>query len=133
MCILQRIGKPHPTGVRPPPKMPDRAHKTSGKAQNPEANGKISQNVEELGMVVTGNKNTWVKSCKETAKRETEIFKMMGSLADDAKTEDGDGGRIKNTSRKLRKEENEEYEASAFLEAIQKNVDEAHARASETK
>ena len=32
----------------------------------------------------------------------------------------------------FRKEEQEEYEARALLEAMQKNVNEAHARASET-
>ena len=40
-------------------------------------------------MVLTEKKNTWVKSCKESAKTETEIFKMAEIVADDAKVEDG--------------------------------------------
>ena len=82
-------------------------------------------------MVVTEKKNTWAKSCKESAKRETEIFKLMVSLADDATVEDGDRGRIKKTLKQLRKEENEEYEARALLEAVQQTVNEAYARDSE--
>ena len=45
-------------------------------------------------MEVMKKKNTWVKSCKESATREMQIFKMVESLADDAKVEDGDRGRI---------------------------------------
>ena len=33
-------------------------------------------------MVVTEKENTWVTICKESAKRETEIFKMMRSLTE---------------------------------------------------
>ena len=84
-------------------------------------------------MVVAEKKNTWANSCKESAKRETEIFKVMGCLADDAKEGGGDRNRIKKTLKHLREEEKEEYEARALLEAMQKNVDEAYARASETK
>ena len=57
----------------------------------------------------------------------------MGSLTDDAKAEDGDRGRIKKTLKQLRNEENEQCEARALLEAMQKNVDEAHSRASENQ
>ena len=37
-------------------------------------------------------KSAWVISCKESAKRETETFKMLESAADDSKVEDGDNG-----------------------------------------
>ena len=83
-------------------------------------------------MVVAEKKNTWAKSCKESAKRETEIFKMMGCLADHAKEGGGDGNTIKKILMQLCDEEKEEYEACARLEAMQKNVNEAHTRASET-
>ena len=56
---------------------------------------------------------------------------MTGSLTDDAKVEDGDRGRIRNTLKQLREEENEEYEARALPEAMEQT--EAYARASETK
>ena len=55
-----------------------------------------------LGKVVTEMKNTWVKSCMESAIRETEIFKMSESMADDAKVEDGDRGRLRKTLKQLR-------------------------------
>ena len=55
-------------------------------------------------MVVTEQKNTWVKSCKESAQRETERFKMAESLADDAKVEDVDRGRLRKTSKQLREQ-----------------------------
>ena len=71
--------------------------------------------------------NLCVKSCKESANRESEKFKKVGSLTDDAKVEDGDRGRIRKTLMQLREEE---YEACALLEDMQKNVQEAHARAS---
>ena len=58
---------------------------------------------------------------------------MMGCLVDDAKEGGGDRNRIKKTLKQLREEEKEEYEGRALLEAMQKNVDEAYARASETK
>ena len=56
-----------------------------------------------------------VKSCKESAKRETEIYKMSESMADDAKVEDGDKGRLRKTLKKLRKERDEENEARQSL------------------
>ena len=55
-------------------------------------------------MVVTEQKNTWVKIFKESAKRETERFKMGESLADDAKVEDVDRGRLRKTLKQLRKQ-----------------------------
>ena len=82
-------------------------------------------------MVVTENKITWAKSCMEREEKETEIFKMMGSL-DDAKRGGGDRNRIKKIFLQFREKENEEHETRASLETMQKNVNEAHARASET-
>ena len=59
-------------------------------------------------MVVTEKKNIWVNSCKMSAKRETEIFKIVESLADDAKVEDGDRGRMRETLKQLRKKKTKE-------------------------
>ena len=54
---------------------------------------------------------------------------MSASMADDAKVEDGDRGRLKKTFKQLRKERDEENEVGAFLEEMEQNLDEAHARA----
>ena len=54
-------------------------------------------------------------------------------MADDAKVEDGDKGRLRKTLKQLRKERDEENEVRALLEEMQQNLDEAHARASETE
>ena len=71
----------------------------------------------------------WIFSWQKR-KTETEIFKMMGGLADDAKEGGGDRNRIKKILMQFHEEE-EEYEARALMDAMQKNVNEAHARASE--
>ena len=63
-----------------------------------------TKTMEELGMVVTDKKSTRVNSCKESAKRETEVFNMVENLADDVKVEDGDRGRVRKTLKQLRKE-----------------------------
>ena len=47
--------------------------------------------------MVVKEKKTWAKSSKECSKRETEIFKMTESLADDSKVEDSDRGRLRKT------------------------------------
>ena len=36
---------------------------------------------------------TWAKSCKESSKRETEIYTMSEGMADNAKVEDCDKGK----------------------------------------
>ena len=89
----QRSGNPNLIGDRPPSKMSDRVQKTYAKDQIPKWK-EISHNVEELGTVATEKKNTSVKSCKECQKR-TEMFIVEESLADDAKVEEGDSGRIR--------------------------------------
>ena len=84
-------------------------------------------------MVVTEKKHTWVKSCWESAKRETEMFKVAESMADDAKDKDGDRGRPRKTLKQLRKEKDEDNEARALQEEMQQNFDAARAMASETE
>ena len=54
-------------------------------------------------------------------------------MADDAKVEDGDKGRLRKILKQLRKERDEENEARSLLEEKQQNLDEAHAKASETE
>ena len=52
---------------------------------------------------------------------------------DDAKVEDGDKGRLRKALKQLRKDRDEEGAARELLEEMQQNVDEAHARASESE
>ena len=54
---------------------------------------------------------------------------MSESMADDAKVEDVDKGRLRKTLKQLRKEREEENAAQQLLEVMQQHVDEAHARA----
>ena len=57
----------------------------------------ISHKVKELGMVVTEKKkHLGQKLHSEYQERETEIFKIMGCLADDAKEGSDERNRIKN-------------------------------------
>ena len=58
---------------------------------------------------------------------------MIESSGNDAKAEDGERRRLTRNLKQLRQEEDEEDEARALLENMQQNVDEAHAKASETK
>ena len=69
-------------------------------------------------------KNTWHNSCKEGSKRETVIYTLPESMADEATVEDGDRGRLRKTLKQLRKERDEANEALAFLEEMQQNLDE---------
>ena len=89
--------------------------------------------MEELGTLVKEKENTWAKGCKERSKRGTEIYTMSESMADGAKVEEGDKGRLRKTSKRLRTERDEENEARALPEEVQQNLGEAHARASETE
>ena len=88
--------------------------------------------MDALDSALQEKKNTWHKSCKESAKRETELYKMLESSTYDAKAEDNARSKLKNTLKQLCKERDAENEARALLEEMQQNLDEAHARASET-
>ena len=104
------------------------------KSSKPGAKRKdVSHNVEELGMIVKEKKSTWVKSCKENSKRETEICAISEGMAEDATVEDGDKSRLRRALKQLRKDRDKENAVREFLEEMQQNVDEAHARASESE
>ena len=88
--------------------------------------------MDALGSALKEKTHTWNKSRKESAKRETELFKIKEIVANDEKQEDKES-RLKDTLNKLRKERVEENEARALLQEMQRNLDEAHARSSETE
>ena len=58
--------------------------KTSSKVEK-----RFPKTWKELSTFVKEKKNTLAKSCKESSKREAEMYTMSGSMADDAKVEDG--------------------------------------------
>ena len=87
----------------------------------------ISLEMDALGSALKEKKHTWNKSCKECAKRETELYKMIETSAKDEKQEDKERSIIKKTLQQLRKAEDEADEAHALLNDMQQNVDEAEA------
>ena len=76
---------------------------------------------------------SWVKSCKESSKRETEIYAISEGMAEDTKFEDGDKSRLRKALKQHRKDRHEGNAARELLEEMQQNVGEAHARASESE
>ena len=104
------------------------------KSSKPRAQRKeISHSVEELETLVKEQKNTWAKSCKESSKRKTGINAMSEGMADDVKIEDSDKGRLRKALKQHRKDRDEENAARELLEEMQQNVDDAHARSSESE
>ena len=78
-----------------------------------------------MGTVVKEKTNTWNKSCRESAQRESELYIMVEQAAIDERQEHKE--RIIETSKRKRGEE----EARGLIEEKQRNLDEAQARASE--
>ena len=63
----------------------------------------MSHNVDELGTLVNEKKSTWVKSCKESSKRETAVDAISEGMAEDAKVDDGIRNRINKGLKQLHK------------------------------
>ena len=70
----------------------------------------------------------WIKSCKESAKRETELYKMIEIATKDENQEDTERNTIKKRPKPPRKEEEEADEARTLLDDMQQNVNEANAK-----
>ena len=63
-----------------------------------------SHSVDEMGLLVKEKKGTWIKSCRESSKRETEVFAIPEGVAEAAKVDDGTRRtRIKKGLKQLRK------------------------------
>ena len=84
----------------------------------------ISAEIDAVGTIVKEKTNTWNKSCKERAKRESESFKMI-----DERQEHKERSMLKDLLLQLQKER----EARGLIEEVQRNLDEAQARASENE
>ena len=120
--------KSNPTGSRQPWKAPVKARMT-----NQDKRKEVSLEMDALGSGLKEKTHTWNKSCRESAKRETELYKMIEITAKDEKQEDNERTIIKKTLKQLCEEEDEADEARALLEEMQQNVDEAEAKVAETR
>ena len=84
--------------------------------------------MDALGSTVKEKTNTWNKSCKDSAKRESELYKMVELAAIDERQEDKERSMLKDVLKQLQKEREEDDEARALIEEMQQNLGEAHAR-----
>ena len=72
--------------------------------------------------------NTWNKSCKESAKKESELYKMVEQAVIDERQEHKERSMIKDLVYKLQTRKEEEDEARGLIEDMQRNLDEAQTR-----
>ena len=118
----------NPGGSSLPGKMADRARTICGTILSLEASGKRS-----LLRSTTEKTNTWNKSCKESAKRESELYKMVEAAVIDEKQEQKGRGMIRDLLEQLQKRREEEDEARGVIEVMQRNLDEAQNRSYEVE
>ena len=81
------------------------------KKPTPRLYGKISHSVDELGLLVKEKKGTWIKRCRESSRRETEVFATSEDMAEAAKIDNGTRTRIKKGLKQIRKSREEEKTA----------------------
>ena len=77
-------------------------------------------------------KKLWNKSRMESAKRETDQYKMTEIVANDEMQEDNERNIIKKTLEQFSKEQDEADEARALLHDLHQNVDEVEAQIEKT-
>ena len=111
----------------------DKARMRSGGVQCRNANGKISAEIDAVGTIVKERTNTLNESCRESAKRESEFYKMVEQEAVDERQELKERSILKDLLQQLQKEREEEEEARGFIEEMQCILDEAQASPSETE
>ena len=70
--------------------------------------------------------NTWNKSCTESAKRESELYKMIELTAIDERQKHKGRSMLMDLIQQLQKAREEEEEARGLIEEMQRNLDEAH-------
>ena len=77
--------------------------------------------------------NTWNRSCRESEKRESELYKMVQQADIDERQEHKERSMLKDLLQQLQKEREEQEEARGLIEEMQRSLHEAQARASETE
>ena len=111
-----------------------KVHMIRWRRSNPQGKWKeIFLEMDALGSALKEKTHTWNKSCRESAKRETELYKMIEIDTKDEKQEDTERNIIKKTLRQLRTEEDEADEVRTLLDDMQQNVDEAEAKVTGTR
>ena len=93
----------------------------------------ISVEIDTVVTTVEEKTNTWNKSCRESAKRESKLFKMVEQAALDERQEHKERSMLQDMLKQLHREREEEEEARGLIEELQRNLDEAQARACETE
>ena len=88
--------------------------------------------MDELGLLVKEKRSTWVKSCRESSKRETKICALSEGMAEDAKL-DGVRARIKKALKQLSQAREEERAAKELQEEMKENVERAQERVLESE
>ena len=86
-----------------------------------------------LGSSLKEKKNIWNKICKESAKRDTELYNIIEIAANDEKQEDNERNIIKKTLKQLCKEVDDADEARPLLHGMQQNVEEAEEKVTGTR
>ena len=79
--------------------------------------------MDALGTTVKEKTSTWNKSCKESAKRESELYKMIEQAAIDERQEHKERSMLEGILKQLQKEREDEYEARALIEEMQRNLE----------
>ena len=101
----------NPHGTSQPGKTAARAHTH---VENSQRSGKwkeISAEMDAVGTTVKEKTHTWNKSCKESVKRETELYEMVEAAVMDEKQEQKETGMIRDLLGQLQKRREEEDEA----------------------
>ena len=89
--------------------------------------------MDAVGTTVKEKSSTWNKSCRESAKKETELHKMVEAAVMDEKQEERERGMIRDLLEELRKKREEEDEARNLIEEMQRNLDEAQLKSFEVE
>ena len=76
----------------------------------------ISAEIDPTGTSVKENTNTLNKSCKESARRKSELYKMVEQAAIDERQEHKEGSMLKHSQHQLQRRREEEDEARGHLD-----------------
>ena len=92
----------------------------------------ISAEMDAVGNHFERKTNTWNRSCKESVKRDTELFKIVEFAVMDQQREQKERGMIRELLEQLQKRREEEDEARGLIE-MQRNLDEAQNKSCEVE
>ena len=123
----------NPKGNSQPEKTTARPHTIRGKILSLMASGNISAEMDAVGATEKDETNSWNKSCKESVKRETELYRVFEAAVTDETQEQKERGMIRDLLEQLQRRREEEDEARGLMEEMQRNLDEAQNRSYEVE